>query len=334
VSQQPLAATAAVVVAQRPPVTDRPAPARIAGRDVTTGSEASQGPAATAAAGSPSGTVQSQVPSQRQAPGATDAAAPAAGAASTDASATTPAPPIPPATAQGRPAAEAAARASTAVAADQPTVNAPAASTAPTPTPVAVSPVASAAVPAAAAHSAAAPAPTGTGTAGSAVPQLDTIANAVRLASLGNGRSLTVSLSPRELGKVEISVSRQDSGPAAVTLAVERPETLALLRRDTPALQSALDQAGLSVAPHHLTMTLASNAPTAAPATTLPGGTADAGLGAGAGSFGGQGRSQPQRPDGQGAGGMAAPSSDAPLLASTQTLATARGSRGGIDITA
>jgi hypothetical protein len=48
-----------------------------------------------------------------------------------------------------------------------------------------------------------------------------------------------------------------------VALSVERPETLALLRRDAPALQSALDRAGVPVAPQHVTMTLATpEAPT------------------------------------------------------------------------
>ncbi len=89
---------------------------------------------------------------------------------------------------------------------------------------------------------------------------------------------------------------RQPSGAASVSLSVERPATLALLRGDAPALQSALDRAGVPVADRHLSMTLAADpAPsaTSAAATSL----AFAGGGSGAGGFG-EGRAPPSRPDG------------------------------------
>jgi hypothetical protein len=86
---------------------------------------------------------------------------------------------------------------------------------------------------------------------------------------MGGARQLTVTLSPRELGTVAIQVSRQPSGAASITLLVERPDTLALLRREAPALQSALDRAGTPVLDRHVTMALASNP---AASQTLQGG--------------------------------------------------------------
>jgi flagellar hook-length control protein FliK len=136
----------------------------------------------------------------------------------------------------------------------------------------------------------------------------------IRVATVGPAQHVTVTLSPRELGIVEIHVARQDGGPATVALAVERPETLSLLRRDAPALQSALDRAGLPVAPQHVTMVLA------APDT--------AALGTGAQ---GDSRAPPQRPEPpRAAAGPAADTSqeDSPSRAPAPTV------RAGIDITA
>ncbi len=62
----------------------------------------------------------------------------------------------------------------------------------------------------------------------------------------GSGSSLTVRLSPGELGQVEVRIERPADGSAAqVKVVAERPETLALLQRDAPELGRALQQAGI-----------------------------------------------------------------------------------------
>ncbi len=103
-------------------------------------------------------------------------------------------------------------------------------------------------------HAAPAASVTATPMPASAVEQ---VAATVRVSVAGSVQQVTITLAPRELGTVEIHVARQGAGPATVALSVERPETLALLRRDAPTLQSALDRAGVPVAPQHVTMTLA-----------------------------------------------------------------------------
>lgn len=62
----------------------------------------------------------------------------------------------------------------------------------------------------------------------------------------GNAR-LDLTLTPPDLGRVDIRVERGDDGRAAVSLRVERPETLATLQRDAPQLHAALDRAGVNV---------------------------------------------------------------------------------------
>lgn len=61
----------------------------------------------------------------------------------------------------------------------------------------------------------------------------------------GGNQRLTIRLDPVELGQLEIRIERSDDA-TRVNVLVERPETLALLRRDQPALERALDQAGMS----------------------------------------------------------------------------------------
>ena len=67
---------------------------------------------------------------------------------------------------------------------------------------------------------------------------------AVALA-LGPNASLTVTLDPLELGRVEVSIERSGT-EAAIRVVAERPETLALLQRDAKELQRALSDAGIS----------------------------------------------------------------------------------------
>ena len=79
--------------------------------------------------------------------------------------------------------------------------------------------------------------------------------------SAGLPQRLSVQLAPQELGSVQISLTRSASGTTAVSITAERGETLALLAGDQPALQRALDQAGVPVEGRSLSFSLASSDP-------------------------------------------------------------------------
>ena len=78
------------------------------------------------------------------------------------------------------------------------------------------------------------------------------------LRSVGGGdRQLTVRLDPPQLGRVQVAIAQARGGAAAVTLTVERPETLLLALRDEPALHRALDRAGVPTEARTVTVQLA-----------------------------------------------------------------------------
>ena len=90
------------------------------------------------------------------------------------------------------------------------------------------------------------------------------------LASNGNSaQRLTLRLDPIELGHIEVTIDRQHGMPAAITLSVERPETLLRLVRDQEQLSRALDRAGLTAGDRDLRFQLATR-------DTLRAGDADA----------------------------------------------------------
>jgi flagellar hook-length control protein FliK len=100
-----------------------------------------------------------------------------------------------------------------------------------------------------------APSPPGTdapraavrGTSSAAAPPAEQLGKVliVATATQGGNRQLTVRLDPPELGHVRIAITQPHEGGAAVTLTVERPETLLMVLRDEPALHRALDRAGV-----------------------------------------------------------------------------------------
>ena len=57
---------------------------------------------------------------------------------------------------------------------------------------------------------------------------------------------LSVKLTPEELGKVEISLSRAKSGATSVSITAERAATLSLLTNDQRTLERSLDHAGVA----------------------------------------------------------------------------------------
>ncbi len=71
------------------------------------------------------------------------------------------------------------------------------------------------------------------------------------------GQRLTIRLDPVELGQVEVRIDSATDETPRIRILVERPETLALLRRDQQALEAALDRAGLGHDSRDLTLDLA-----------------------------------------------------------------------------
>jgi hypothetical protein len=84
----------------------------------------------------------------------------------------------------------------------------------------------------------------GGSTASSPAAQVAPALASITQASDGSSR-LTLRLDPAELGHVQIRIDRPQDAPARVEITADRPETLALLQRDQPQLQRALDQAGV-----------------------------------------------------------------------------------------
>lgn len=65
--------------------------------------------------------------------------------------------------------------------------------------------------------------------------------------AVGEGQNrFDISLHPQELGKVKVKLEIAHDGRVLATVAAERPETLAMLRRDAFALEQALQNAGLN----------------------------------------------------------------------------------------
>ncbi len=60
------------------------------------------------------------------------------------------------------------------------------------------------------------------------------------------GAAVTLHLNPGELGSIRITLERDAEGAHDITLAVERPETMQLLRDDVAHLHAALDLAGVA----------------------------------------------------------------------------------------
>ncbi|ACL60889.1 flagellar hook-length control protein FliK [Methylobacterium nodulans] len=69
----------------------------------------------------------------------------------------------------------------------------------------------------------------------------------IGLRSLAGSNRFEIRLDPADLGRIDVSLDLdREHGSVKAHLAVERPETLALLQRDAGSLQQALTQAGFS----------------------------------------------------------------------------------------
>lgn len=93
---------------------------------------------------------------------------------------------------------------------------------------------------------------------GPLLPQVPLEALAVQIARrFEQGMSsFEISLSPAELGKLDISMQVSDDGRVHAVLRAERPETLELLKQDARALETQLRQAGLDVGSNALSFQL------------------------------------------------------------------------------
>jgi flagellar hook-length control protein FliK len=66
--------------------------------------------------------------------------------------------------------------------------------------------------------------------------------------ALVDGDRLSLSLSPAELGRVDIELHLDGDGRTHAHIAVERPETLDLIRQDARQLETSLRDAGIGLA--------------------------------------------------------------------------------------
>lgn len=166
------------------------------------------------------------------------------------------------------------------------------------------------------------------GAAASPAEQLGKVLIAATTTQAGN-RQLMVRLDPPELGHVRIAITQPREGGAAVTLTVERPETLLMVLRDEQALHSALDRAGVPAEARTVSFELAPQRE--APSPAQPQGH----LPAGAPAFDLAARDHGQRPPRPMATALPDPATtetDEP--ADSQRVYVAMWRRAGIDITA
>jgi len=131
------------------------------------------------------------------------------------------------------------------------------------------------------------------------------------------GSRLTLRLDPAELGHVQIRIERPQDAPARVEITAERPETLALLQRDQPQLQRALDQAGVPPDGRSLTFQVGSQQ-----------------AGGGPGGFGAGGGTSGQSGGGSQNGTAPSQQTFEDQGAAGQPLMPSRWLRAGLDITA
>lgn len=86
----------------------------------------------------------------------------------------------------------------------------------------------------------------------------DVNALAVTIASKNEAglKHFDIRLDPPELGRVDVRLSLDDAGKAQASLAVEKPQTLELLQKDSSTLERALKDAGLDLSQNSLNFSL------------------------------------------------------------------------------
>lgn len=109
------------------------------------------------------------------------------------------------------------------------------------------------------AHIASTPVPAHTATPAEPEPQPNLKALAAQIvakAAPGGTKTFEIRLDPPELGRVEVHLTVSHDGKAEATLTAERPETVALLQRDSQNLERTLKDAGLDVSNSSLNFSL------------------------------------------------------------------------------
>ena len=194
-------------------------------------------------------------------------------------------------------------------------------------------------IPAAAA--AASPSTTSAPASTASAPISDQIAPVLlRIATAGGSHQISLHLTPDTLGRVSIEIDQPKGGPVSVTLSAERPETLALLKRDETQLAQTLDRAGVPaenrVVSFHLAPAPATQSNQDSTSQNGPGQGNPAQSGFGQASFGanGGGSNDTRRPPTPHAAYSPSPDPDAEWNASTLSAACATAPRPSLNATA
>jgi len=89
-------------------------------------------------------------------------------------------------------------------------------------------------------------------------PQVDLSTLAINIAakSQGGSKHFDIRLDPVEMGRVEVRLSIDESGKATAHLSAEKPQTLALLQRDSTTLERTLKDSGLDFSQNGLNFSL------------------------------------------------------------------------------
>ncbi|WP_445193728.1 flagellar hook-length control protein FliK [Sphingomonas sp. Tas61C01] len=73
-----------------------------------------------------------------------------------------------------------------------------------------------------------------------------------RHAATGGGETITVRLDPKDMGRIDVTLSFDDDGRLRAVVAADNPAALDLLRRDSADLNRALTDAGVRSDPQSL----------------------------------------------------------------------------------
>ena len=71
------------------------------------------------------------------------------------------------------------------------------------------------------------------------------LAVAIAARAQAGGNSFDIQLEPAELGRISVRLDVDRDGKVSSHVVVDRPETLAMLRRDAPQLERSLQQSGM-----------------------------------------------------------------------------------------
>jgi flagellar hook-length control protein FliK len=88
------------------------------------------------------------------------------------------------------------------------------------------------------------------------LPAHDQVALSIQRSLRDGGGSITLQLSPTELGRIHLKLNIDEDKNVQASIMVERPATLELLQRDMKALERALQEAGLKSGPGDLSFSL------------------------------------------------------------------------------